>query len=136
MSATNGGETETFVHSSAVVEPGARLGVGVRVGPFYHIGPAVELGDGVELVSHVVVAGRTSIGAHSRAFPFASLGHPPQNLKYRGEPSSLSIGAKAEALPYIAERPHLPRRDAEQPRHRHHSRQHCHRWQRRGDWMH
>ncbi len=94
MSATNGGETETFVHSSAVVEPGARLGVGVRVGPFCHIGSAVELGDGVELVSHVVVAGRTSIGAQSRVFSFASLGHPPQDLKYRGELSSLSIGTQ------------------------------------------
>jgi UDP-N-acetylglucosamine acyltransferase len=80
------------IHKSAIIEDGARLGAGVRVGPFCHIGPQVHLGDGVELLSHVVVAGNTSIGARSRVFPFASLGHEPQDLKYRGEPNSLVIG--------------------------------------------
>ena len=46
-----------------------------------------------ELVSHVVVAGRTTIGARTRIFPFASIGHQPQDLKYKGEPSTLTIGA-------------------------------------------
>ena len=46
-----------------------------------------------ELVSHVALAGRTKIGARSRIFPFASIGHQPQDLKYRGEPSRLEIGA-------------------------------------------
>lgn len=57
------------------------------------VGPDVELADDVHLLSHVVVAGRTIIGARTRVFPFASLGHEPQDLKYGGEPSSLSIGA-------------------------------------------
>lgn len=78
---------------SSVVEPGARLGRGVTIGPFCHVGPNVELEDQVELVSHVALAGRTKIGARSRIFPFASIGHPPQDLKYRGEPSRLEIGA-------------------------------------------
>src|SRR5690606_36982762 len=52
----------------------------------------VELGDRVALVSHVVVAGRTKIGAGTRIYPFASIGHPPQDLKYKGEPSELVIG--------------------------------------------
>jgi UDP-N-acetylglucosamine acyltransferase len=77
----------------SLVEPGARLGRGVTIGPFCHVGPDVELGDEVELVSHVAVAGRTRIGARSRIFPFASIGHPPQDLKYHGEPSRLEIGA-------------------------------------------
>ncbi len=93
MSAPEDFSAECFIHPSAVVEPGARLGAGVRIGPFCHIGGAVELGDGVELLSHVVIAGRTRIGAQTRVFPFASLGHAPQDLKYRGEPSSLTIGA-------------------------------------------
>ena len=80
------------VHPSAIVEDGARLGAGVRIGPFCHVGSEVALGDGCELVSHVVVAGRTSIGTRGRLYPFASIGHPPQDLKYRGEPSTLSIG--------------------------------------------
>ncbi|MGB8278813.1 MAG: acyl-ACP--UDP-N-acetylglucosamine O-acyltransferase [Methylovirgula sp.] len=94
MSALKDVESETVIHPSALVEPGARLGAGVRIGPFCHVGAAVELGAGVELVSHVVVAGRTQIGARTRVFPFASLGHVPQDLKYRGEKSSLSIGAQ------------------------------------------
>jgi UDP-N-acetylglucosamine acyltransferase len=60
------------IHASAIVEDGAQLGAGVRVGPFCHVGPQAQLGDGVELMSHVVVAGKTSIGARSRVFPFAS----------------------------------------------------------------
>ena len=79
--------------ASPVVEPGARLGRGVAIGPFCHVGPDVELEDHVELVSHVALAGRTTIGARSRIFPFASIGHQPQDLKYRGEPSRLEIGA-------------------------------------------
>ena len=81
------------VHASAVLEPGARLGAGVKIGPFCTVGSGVMLGDGVELVSHVVVAGATIIGDRTRIFPFASIGHQPQDLKYKGEPSTLSIGA-------------------------------------------
>ena len=71
---------------------GGQLGAGVRIGPFCHVGPEARLGDGVELISHVVVAGVTEIGARGRVFPFASIGHQPQDLKYRGERTSLTIG--------------------------------------------
>jgi UDP-N-acetylglucosamine acyltransferase len=81
------------IHPSAIVEDGAKLGAGVEIGPFCHIGPQVELCEGVSLKSHVVVAGRTTIGARTRIFPFASLGHEPQDLKYRGEDSTLVIGS-------------------------------------------
>ena len=84
---------QPVIHPTAIVESGAQLGAGVRIGPFCHVGPHVELGEGVELVSHVVVHGRTSVGARTRIFPFASIGHQPQDLKYRGEPSTLRIGA-------------------------------------------
>ncbi len=80
------------IHPSAVVAHAAKLGRGVSVGPFCVVGPDVDLGDGVELLSHVVLAGRTSIGEGTRVFPFASLGHEPQDLKYRGESSELRIG--------------------------------------------
>src|SRR5262245_59210263 len=82
------------VHATAIVEPGARLGEGVRIGAFCLVGSQVSLGDGVELASHVVVTGRTSIGASTRIFPFASIGHQPQDLKYKGEPSTLEVGAE------------------------------------------
>lgn len=80
------------IHPSAIVEDGANLGDGVRIGPFSVVGADVTLGDGVELHSHVVVAGRTTIGARTRIFPFASIGHQPQDLKYKGELSTLEIG--------------------------------------------
>ena len=80
------------IHPTSLVEKGARLGEGVAIGPFCHVGSEVTLGDGVKLVSHVSLAGATTIGARTRIFPFASIGHEPQDLKYQGEPVRLTIG--------------------------------------------
>jgi UDP-N-acetylglucosamine acyltransferase len=76
----------------SVVDPAPSWARGFRIGPFSSVGSEVELGDGVELVSHAVVAGKTTIGASTRIYPFASIGHPPQDVKYKGEPSTLAIG--------------------------------------------
>ena len=81
------------IHPTAIVESGAELGEGVAIGPYCTVGHDAVLGNGVRLVSHVVVAGRTTIGADTSIYPFASIGLPPQDLKYRGEPSRLEIGA-------------------------------------------
>lgn len=82
------------IHPTAIVEDGASVGAGVRIGPFCVVGPEVTLGEGVELVSHVAVAGVTTIGAGTKVWPFASIGHQPQDLKYRGERTELIIGAR------------------------------------------
>jgi UDP-N-acetylglucosamine acyltransferase len=82
------------IHPTAIVEPGAQLAETVKIGPYCVVGSDVTLADEVELVSHVVIAGHTSIGARSRIYPFASLGQPPQDLKYKGERTSLVIGAQ------------------------------------------
>lgn len=84
---------EAEIHPTAVVEDGAKLGDGVKIGPLCVVGRDVTLKDRVELVSHVVVAGTTEIGSGTRIFPFASIGHQPQDLKYKGEPCSLTIGS-------------------------------------------
>lgn len=81
------------LHATAIVEDGAVLGENVRVGPYCHVGPNVTLGDDCELVSHCVVAGNTTIGQRTRIFPFASIGHQPQDLKYKGEQTRLFIGS-------------------------------------------
>ena len=81
------------VHPTAIVETGAELAEDVEIGPFCTVGAEVKLARGVKLMSHVVVAGRTSIGAGTRLFPFASIGHIPQDVKYKGEPSSLTVGS-------------------------------------------
>ncbi len=93
------------VHPSAIVEDGATLGRGVVIGPYCVVGPEVTLGDGTELISHAVIAGNTVIGANSRIYPFASIGHPPQDLKYRGEPSRLVIGANAVIREHVTINP-------------------------------
>jgi UDP-N-acetylglucosamine acyltransferase len=95
----------TVIHPSAVVETGAQLGDGVEIGPFCHVGSDVTLGDGVKLMSHVVVAGRTRIGARTSIFPFASIGHRPQDLKYRGEPSELIIGENNQIREHVTMNP-------------------------------
>jgi UDP-N-acetylglucosamine acyltransferase len=80
------------IHPSSIVEDGAVLGNDVAIGPFCHVGPHVRVGDGVRLVSHAVIAGHTHVGARTQIFPFASIGHQPQDLKFAGEVSSLAIG--------------------------------------------
>ena len=81
------------VHPTAIVEPDSKLGENVIIGPYCSVGANVIIGDGCRLVSHAVVAGNTSIGANTHIYPFASLGHPPQDMKFKGEPSKLLIGA-------------------------------------------
>ncbi len=82
----------TQIHPTAIVDPNAKLGEDVIIGPYSVVGGHVSLGDRVELKSHVVVEGRTTIGADCTIYPFASIGHAPQDLKYHGEPSELIIG--------------------------------------------
>ena len=84
---------DPIIHPTALVENGARLGTGVRIGPFCTVGPHVDLGDGCELVSHVVLAGHTRVGTRTRIFPFAAIGNAPQDLRYKGEPTTLEIGS-------------------------------------------
>ncbi len=80
------------IHPTAIVDNAASIGENVTIGPYCLIGADVELGDGVEIISHAVVQGRTTVGANTRIFPFASIGHQPQDLKYGGEASTLIIG--------------------------------------------
>jgi len=74
------------------VSPGAVVPESCTIGPFSTIGPDVVLGEGCTLVSHVVLAGRTRIGARNIIHPFAAIGVAPQDLKYNGEPTETEIG--------------------------------------------
>ncbi len=85
---------DTVIHPAAVVEDGAQIGQGCVIGPFCHIGPEVVLHDRVELKSHVVITGKTEIGSETVIFPFAVIGEIPQDLKFRGEKTSLVIGER------------------------------------------
>lgn len=93
------------IHPSAVVDPGAEIADNVTIGPYCVLGRDVVLADKVVLHSHVVVAGRTRIGAETEIYPFASIGHPPQDLKYQGEPSELVIGERNRIREHVTINP-------------------------------
>tara|TARA_R110002072_G_scaffold149612_2_gene297510 strand:+ start:5564 stop:6355 length:792 start_codon:yes stop_codon:yes gene_type:complete len=82
------------IHASAIVDPAAQLGSDVEIGPFCIVGPNAVLGDRVRLMSNVTVDGHTHIGADTQVYPYAVLGMPPQDFKYKGGPTRLIIGER------------------------------------------
>jgi UDP-N-acetylglucosamine acyltransferase len=82
----------TRVHPSALVDPAAELADDVEIGPYALIGPHVVIGARSSIGAHVVLDGRLRMGADNRVAPFCSLGGPPQDKKYAGEPTRLEIG--------------------------------------------
>ncbi|WP_439577719.1 acyl-ACP--UDP-N-acetylglucosamine O-acyltransferase [Elioraea sp.] len=82
------------IHSTAQVAPGARLAEGVRIGPYAVIGADVTIGEGTEIGSHVVIEGDTTLAPGVRVMPFATIGLPPQDVKYRGERTRVEIGPR------------------------------------------
>ncbi|MBM3468290.1 MAG: acyl-ACP--UDP-N-acetylglucosamine O-acyltransferase [Alphaproteobacteria bacterium] len=93
------------IHPTALIDSKAQLGNDVKIGPFCCVGPDVVLGDNVTLISHVTIAGRTQIGSGTIIYPFASIGHPPQDLKYNGESSQLLIGENNKIREYVTLQP-------------------------------
>ena len=81
-----------MIHPTAIVDPAARIGANVKIGPYSIIGPDVEIGENTVIGPHVVISGHTRIGRDNRIFQFTSLGEPPQDKKYAGEPTRLEIG--------------------------------------------
>ncbi|MEZ0225062.1 MAG: acyl-ACP--UDP-N-acetylglucosamine O-acyltransferase [Alphaproteobacteria bacterium] len=97
--------SNTFIHPTAVVEKGAVIGADVKIGPYCVVGPNVKLGDKVELKSHVAVDGYTTVGDETVIFPFASIGHQPQDLKFKGEKSELIIGKRNKIREHVTMNP-------------------------------
>jgi UDP-N-acetylglucosamine acyltransferase len=80
------------IHATAIVDPKAELDASVGVGPYAVIGPHVRIGARSSIGAHCVIDGHTTIGSDNRIFQMASIGAPPQDMKYRGEPTRLEIG--------------------------------------------
>lgn len=84
------------IHPTAIIEPGARIGLNVSIGPYSVIGSNVCLEDGVVLKSHVCIDGHTTIGSGTVVWPGAVIGTKTQDLKYRGEITYVEIGKSCE----------------------------------------
>ncbi len=82
------------IHPTAIVHPAARIGDGTAIGPHAVVGAHVTIGPGCSIGASAVVEGWTDIGEGTEIYPFASVGLAPQDLKYRGEPTRLSIGKR------------------------------------------
>lgn len=80
------------IHSTALVDPQAELGLNVTIGPYTVVGPHVRIDEGTTVGPHCVIEGHTTIGRDNRIFQFASLGAAPQDKKYANEPTRLVIG--------------------------------------------
>ena len=90
-----------MIHPTALIEPGAEVPASCTVGPYCTVGKDVVLGEDCELVSHVVLAGHTTLGRGTKVYSFACLGIAPQDLKYRDEPTRLTIGADNSIREYV-----------------------------------
>mgnify|MGYP001289371047 FL=1 len=89
------------VHPDARVHPGARLAAGVEVGPYSVLGEHVEVGEQSWIGAHVVIDGHVRIGRRNRIFHFCSIGAPPQDKKYKGEPTAVEIGDDNTIREYV-----------------------------------
>lgn len=93
------------IHKTAIIDPSADIGADVKIGPYCIVGPHAVIGDRVRLRSHVVVEGRTKLGADCDVYPFAALGLAPQHTRYAGEPSTLEIGSHCVIREHVTMHP-------------------------------
>ena len=94
-----------MIHKTSVVDKNAKVSQTAEIGPYAVIGSGVEIHDEVEIHSHVNIVGDTKIGKGTKIFPFASIGTQPQDLKYKGEKSSLVIGNNNIIREYVTINP-------------------------------
>ena len=85
---------DVVVHDTAIVHPTARIGPGSVIGPYATVGPNVVIGTNCRIGGTSVIDGWTEIGDDTQIYPLASIGLAPQDLKYRGERTSLVIGRR------------------------------------------
>lgn len=89
------------IHSQAIVDPHAQLGVGVEVGPFAIIGPKAKIGDGSSIMHHATVEGAVTIGKNNLVYPYALIGGLTHDLKYAGGEPGLEIGNNNTFREYV-----------------------------------
>lgn len=90
------------IHPSAIIHPQAELAEGVAIGPGVVLGPEVQIGTGTKIGPHTVIEGRVIIGQRNEIGPFVCIGHAPQHLLYKGEPTSVEIGDENVIREYVS----------------------------------
>lgn len=93
------------IHPTAIIAENVKLGENVSIGAYCVIDGNVIIGENTKLFSHVTITGNTTIGKNCQIFPFTSLGFAPQDLKYHGEPSTLTIGDNNVIREYVTINP-------------------------------
>ena len=89
------------IHKTAIISPKAELAGNVYIGPYCIIGDNVKIGKGTKLISHVHIECNTEVGENCQIYPFTTIGFPPQDLKYKGEPTGVKIGNNNVIREYV-----------------------------------
>jgi UDP-N-acetylglucosamine acyltransferase len=89
------------IHKTAIVSPKAEIAEDVSIGPYCIIGDNVKIANGTKLISYVQIDGLTEIGKNCTIYPFATIGFPPQDLKYQGEKTGVKIGDNNVIREYV-----------------------------------
>ncbi|MBP9679852.1 MAG: acyl-ACP--UDP-N-acetylglucosamine O-acyltransferase [Bacteriovorax sp.] len=92
----------SFIHASSLIDPQAKIHETVKIGPFCIVGPNAEIGANTILHSHVVIDGHTVIGEGNQFFQGCSIGAPPQDNSYKGEPTKTVIGNNNVFREYVS----------------------------------
>ena len=93
-----------MIHKTAIINPKAKIDNDVHIGPYTVIGPYVEIGKNTIIQSHVNISGNTKIGVGNKIYPFVSI-NEPQDLKYDGESTNLTIGDNNKIREYVTINP-------------------------------
>ena len=94
-----------MIHKTALIDPKAKISKNVKIGPYSVIGSEVEIEENTEIQSHVSIVGKTIIGKNNKIYPFASIGNDPQDMKYKGEKTILTIGNHNTIREYVTINP-------------------------------
>ena len=92
---------EYQIHPSTIIDPDATIGEGVRIGSNSIIGPKVTIGSGVTIGANCIIDRYTTIGDNCRIFSHAVIGTEPQDLKFQGEETCLSIGPNTTIREFV-----------------------------------
>jgi len=88
-------------HHTSIISEKAVLGSNVTIGPYCIINENVKIGNNVNLKAHIYIDGNTTIDDNCTFFPYCSIGTSPQDLKYKGEISTLKIGKNNVFREYV-----------------------------------